>query len=381
MRKLKTVDASDPCSLISPLREAIFDGGPAVMPVPRGPDLNSERLPDVEDEIAVVVQTSGTTNSPKRVAITAEALLANAEAGLEQLDSVGSWLQLLPAHYIAGIQVVVRSILGGTPLNSLRSKRFSIDSMVSEFLDTPSQDFPLYTSMVPAQLSRTISGCTENRDFLKVMKKFQHILVGGQSVPQDVLDQAHNLGLRVTSTYGSSETSGGCVWNGFPIGKTQIAVFDGRIAISGPTLAHSYLNDAIGTAKSFIEIGSTRWFMSDDFGSIDGQGRLTVRGRLDDVIISGGVKVNLAEVENIVRSRFRAEEAIIVASDHAVWGQVPVLVTNADLDLRAVRRHVAKVLGPQARPDRAIMLARLPYLMSGKPDRKLISKLARENRN
>jgi len=381
MRKLNTVDTSDPSSLINPLREAIFDGGPAVMPTSKRSELDSAASFDVEDDIAVVVQTSGTTSSPKRVAITAEALLASAKAGLDQLDYVGAWLQLLPSHYIAGIQVAVRSILGGTPLVSLRSKRFSIDSMVSEFLDTPKQDFPLYTSMVPAQLSRTIRGCRENRDFLRIMKKFEHILVGGQSVPQDLLDQAYNIGLTVTSTYGSSETSGGCVWNGFPIGDTRIAIFDERIAISGPTLAHSYLNDAYGTAKNFVEIGSTRWFMSDDFGSIDEQGRLTVQGRLDDVIISGGLKVNLAEVENIVRTRFCAEEAIIVASDHAVWGQVPVLVTNVDLDLRAVRRHVGKVLGPQARPERVIMLARLPYLISGKPDRKQISKLVRENRN
>lgn len=380
MRKLVELDVSDPRSLIEPLRKAIFDGGPAIMPLPRGSGQEPRSLPFVEDEIAIVVQSSGTTGPPKRVAITADALLANAKAGLEQFDASGGWLQLLPSHYIAGIQVAVRSMLGGVPFSALHPKNFSIDSMVSKFSDIPGHHFPLYTSMVPAQLHRTINVWKENRDFQKLMRRFGHILVGGQLVSQDLLDQARDLGLRVTSTYGSTETSGGCVWNAFPIGDTQVAEFDGRIAISGPALAHSYLEDPDGTAKSFVQIGSTRWFMTDDFGSISKQGRLTVHGRLDDLIISGGVKVNLAEVEKVVRRDFSADEAVVVPSDHVVWGQVPVLVTNADLDLQAVRRLVGEVLGPESRPERVVKVAKLPYLISGKPDRLLLSKLVREGR-
>jgi len=369
MRELLVVDVSDPRSLVEPLRHALFEGGPAVLPRPGGAKITATAPLEVDDEIALVIETSGTTGAPKRVALSAEAVLASARSAVEELGEPGTWLLLLPAHYIAGVQVSARSLVSGTTPVVLHPEPFSTVAMASKAQELLDAGTPLYTSVVPAQLQRILDDAPAMTKLHELMQNFERILVGGQAIPESLLERSAAAGYRVTRTYGSSETAGGCVWDGRAVGDTQIAEFEGRIAIAGPTLAHSYLEDPERTARSFVEREGTRWYLSDDAGVVDEDGVLTIQGRLDDVIVSGGVKVALGRIERWVQSDFHTPDAIVVACEHETWGHVPVVVTTRDLDLTALRLGVGAALGPEARPDRVVKVSDIPLLPSGKPDR------------
>ena len=377
MRELVVVDVSDPRSLIEPLRQALFHGGPAVLPRPGGAKITATAPLEVEDDIALVIETSGTTGAPKRVALSADAVLASARAAVEELGQPGTWLLVLPAHYIAGVQVITRSLVSDTTPVVLHPEPFSTVAMASKAAELREAGTPLYTALVPAQLQRILDDAQAMARLHELMQLFDRVLVGGQAIPGSLLERSAEAGYRVTKTYGSSEPAGGCVWNGRAIGESKVAEFDGRIAISGPTLAHSYLDDPERTARSFVQREGTRWYLSDDAGSIDEQGMLTVHGRLDDVIVSGGVKVALGRVERLVQSDFHAPDAVVVAAEHDTWGHVPVVVTTKDVDLTALRLGIGAALGPESRPDRVVTLPEIPLLPSGKPDRLALTALVK----
>lgn len=378
MRELLVVDVSDPRSLLEPLHRALFEDGPAVLPRPGGAKVTATAPMEVEDEIALVIETSGTTGAPKRVALGAEAVLASARAAVAELGAPGTWLLLLPAHYIAGVQVLVRSLVSETTPVVLHPEPFSSVAMASKADELHERGTPLYTSMVPAQLQRVLDDASTMAKLDQLVQSFERILVGGQSIPQSVIERSAAASYSVTRTYGSSETAGGCVWDGHAIGETTVAEFDGRIALAGPTLAHSYLDDPERTARSFVEREGTRWYLSDDAGSVDEQGMLTIQGRLDDVIVSGGVKVALGRIERLVHRDFSAADAVVVGAEHETWGHVPVVITTKNLDLTALRLGIGAELGPEARPDRVLTIPEIPLLPSGKPDRLALTALAGE---
>lgn len=379
MRELLVVDVSDPNALVEPLRAALFEGGPAVLPRPGGAKLSATAPLEVSDDIALVVETSGTTGAPKRVALSATALLASAEAALVELGGKGQWLQVLPAHYIAGIQVVTRCVLSGTTPVALHPQPFSTVAMADRFtaLTEAAGDHPLFTSVVPAQLRRILDDAPALPGLHQMMQEFGAILVGGQSIPSDIIERSEAAGYRVIRTYGASETAGGCVWNQRPIGASRVAVFDGRLAISGPTLASEYLDNPEATAAAFVEREGARWYMSDDAGHVDSTGLVVVDGRLDDVIVSGGVKVALGVVERLVNAEFPGVDAHVVGAAHEQWGHVPVVIATSEIDVVRLRLAVHRALGPEARPERVIRVARIPLLASGKPDRLALSAIAR----
>lgn len=378
MRELLVVDVSDPAALTEPLRAALFDGGPAVLPRPGGAKMTATAPLEVDDSIALVVETSGTTGAPKRVALSAQAVLAGAQSATAELGGRGQWLQLLPAHYIAGIQVVARSLVSGTTPLGLHPQPFSTVAMAERYpaLQAAAGGLPLFTSMVPAQLRRILDDARALPGLDDMMQSFGAILVGGQAIPSDVLERSRDAGYTVIRTYGSSETAGGCVWNQRPIGATRVAVVDGRLAISGPTLASEYLDDPKGTARVFIEREGTRWYLSDDAGQVDASGLVVVEGRLDDVIVSGGVKVALGAVEKILVAEFPGADVHVVGTGHVEWGHVPVVISTGAVDLGRARLAVQKALGAEARPDRVIQVPTIPLLASGKPDRLALSALA-----
>jgi len=174
--------------------------------------------------------------------------------------------------------------------------------------------------------------------------------------------------VQLTRTYGSSETAGGCVYDGVPIGATQLRLAEGQIEIAGPTLAEGYLLDPERTDAAFIDDETTRWFRTGDLGSIE-NGVLTVTGRLDDVIVSGGVKVSLGELERLLRSETPLTDAVVLPADDARWGQVPVVVSTVDMPLDALRSAASAALGAAAAPARLVVVASIPLLASAKPDR------------
>jgi O-succinylbenzoic acid--CoA ligase len=199
--------------------------------------------------------------------------------------------------------------------------------------------------------------------------------VGGQSIPADLVERSENVGYHVTKTYGSAETSGGCVWDQRPIGDVVVQEIEGRLAVSGPILAHSYLDNEAKTRDSFREIDGVRWYLTDDAGSVDEDGRVHVRGRLDDVIVSGGVKIALGAIETLLHNQLGVTDAVVVGAVNDQWGHVPVVVTTLPLDLAATRTLVGSELGAEARPHRIVKLAEIPLLGSGKPDRWAITQL------
>ncbi len=377
MRPLAVVDVGDPRSLWEPLEQALFGDGPAVLPRPGGARISHTAPLEVEDSVALVIETSGTTGAPKRVGLSAQAVLAGAQMTSAELGGGGTWLLALPAHYIAGVQVCVRAHLAGTTPVFLHPEPFSsiaVAALANE-LAAARATGPVFTSLVPAQLQRLLDDAKDMPVLLSAMQGFDAILVGGQAVPAALLDQARDAGVHVRRTYGSSETAGGCVWDGRPLSGVTLEERDGRIAISGPMLAEGYIDNPVTTAEHFIEDSGTRWYLTDDHGSIDTNGTLAVTGRVDDTIISGGIKVSLADIERVIRDTTEARDAVVVASPDDTWGQVPVLVTTVPVDRDAVRAVLAQQLGVQARIDRVKQVAEIPMLASGKPDRRALTTL------
>jgi len=361
--------------LIDALGEALWRGGPAVFcfdsskpAVLHGP---------VPAEAAVVVETSGTTGTPKQVWLSKDAILSSARTTSRAAGAEGVWWLALPTHYIAGLQVVVRSLLAGyEPVVSPQGLDTvgKLREVLSELREATANDVPLYCSLVPTQLAQLVDAVEAGELEAHDLSLFARILVGGQRIDTRLIERANAVGAVVTRTYGAAETSGGCVWDGEALVEVSLDIVDGRVAISGPMLAGGYLGDDTLSREAFPERGGKRWFLSRDFGSID-DGHLVVNGRMDDVIISGGVKVSLDDVERVVREQAGVSDAIVVSTANSHWGEVPVVVTTTQCDLEQLRIAVREALGPAAQPQSVITLDDIPLLRSGKPDQRAIREL------
>ncbi len=351
--------------VLAALRDALA-GGPALF-VDAG---RATGLPEkVEQRIALVVETSGSTGRPKRVALSADAVLASAAASESALGGPGQWVLAVPTHYIAGLNVLVRSISAGTDPVFLGGDRFTPErfAAAARRLSIPER----FTALVPAQLAVLL----DDREGAAALRDLTAVLVGGQSAPRAVLDHAADQGVHVIRTYGSTETCGGCVYDGSPIGMTDVDVVDGEVWVSGPTLAEGYLGRPDLTDERFPTRDGVRWYATDDTGSWDGK-RLTVTGRRDDVIVSGGVKVSLGEVERLIRERSGVQDAVVVAAADARWGEVPIIVTVAEADFSAAIVAAGLEIRRAARPARVVRIPAMPMLPSGKVDRVAVAALA-----
>ena len=372
-RPLLRVDGGDPLAVTDALRSAL-DGGSAVFPVADASGAATGAPADVADEVALVIETSGSSGRPKRVALSAAALLASAEASAAAIGGSGQWLMALPAHYIAGVNVLVRSIVAGTDPVLMTDGHFD----AHEFAATADrmQERGRYTALVPVQLARVVDASQRDEAVRAAAAGFDRILIGGQAAPRELLDRARVLGLSVTRTYGSSETSGGCVYDGRPIGDTRIAIVGGAVELSGSVLAEGYLHDAERTASAFTVHDDRRWYRTGDLGGLGGDGTLRVTGRADNVIISGGTKVSLDAVERVVRGVSGLEDAVVVSAPSREWGQVPIVVTaSAGATIADLRARVGSELGPAARPASILVIDRIPLLSTGKPDRRAVALL------
>jgi len=367
-RPLDVVNAADPQAVTVALRAALAGDGPAILAHSAVPD----RLPSqVAQRVAVVVETSGSTGRPKRVELTADAMLASAAAAESALDGPGQWLLALPLSYIAGLNVVVRSIVAGT--DAVAMNGFDSGFETGHFITAAGvMRHPVrYTSLVPVQLARLM----DDDAALDVLRRFDRILLGGQAAAPALVARALELGLNLTRTYGSSETSGGCIYDGVPVGDVRVQLVQGRVELSGSVLAEGYLHDPARTAAAFTEHDGRRWFRTDDTGTLSA-GVLAITGRVDDLIVSGGIKVSLAEVELVVRSLPGLHDAVVVPAPSPEWGQVPVVVSTLDASLSELRAAVGAALGRAAAPARILVVGGIPMLSSGKPDRRSLTRLA-----
>jgi o-succinylbenzoate---CoA ligase len=357
--------AADPLTVLEALRDALSGSGPAVLvgdPASAVPTVVAQR-------VVLVVETSGTTARPKRVALSADALLASAAASASAIGGAGQWLLALPTTYIAGLNVLVRSIAAAT--HPLILSEGSFDPREFARLAGRMDADLRFTSVVPTQLARLL----DTPEALPALRRFDRILVGGQSTPETLISRAAELDIALTRTYGSSETAGGCVYDGAPIGNTVIRINQGEIELAGAVLAEGYLDDAERTRAAFADDAGTRWYRTGDSGSVEG-GILSVSGRLDDVIISGGIKVSLAAVERVVRELDGQQDAVVVRATSERWGEVPVVVSSAAIGLDEVREVVRTRLGAPAAPARVIVVDAIPQLTTGKPDRIELQRLA-----
>jgi O-succinylbenzoic acid--CoA ligase len=337
----------------------------AVLPAGAGPADAARAVlrPDepLEPGTDLVVVTSGSTGGGRGVLLSAAALRASATATLARLGGPGSWLLALPASAVGGLQVLVRSALGGREPAVLTRG----ESLGEALTRVPAGD-RRYTALVPTQLRRYLA---EEPDALA---SFDGIVVGGAATDPVLLDRARATGVRVHTSYGMSETAGGCVYGGVPLDGVRVRVAEG-VELSGPVLAHGYRRDPTGTAAAFVD----GWFRTRDAGTVDEGGRLTVHGRLDDVLISGGVNVAPQAVEAALREHPAVADAVVAGRPDPEWGQrVVAAVVPAPgpaPTLGALRGWVTERLGGPSAPRELVLIDAVPILHTGKPDRRAVA--------
>ena len=371
-RQLALVPAAE---LTQDAVRAALDGTTPLAVLPSGPPavVDAARAalrPDepLEPGADLVVVTSGSTGSGRAVLLSAAALRASAAATHARLGGPGSGLLALPVSAVAGLQVLCRSALAGT-----RPERLGADEpLASAVRRMP--DGRRYTSLVPTLLRRYLDAEPD------ALRSFDAVLVGGAATDPGLLVRARQEGVRVVTTYGMTETAGGCVYDGRPLDGVGVRVTDGGgVELAGPTLALGYRLDPAATGDAFAD----GWFRTRDAGSLDAEGRLTVTGRLDDVVISGGVNVAPAAVEAALREHPDVADAVVFGRPDAEWGQRVVAAVvpapGRTPRLASLRPWVTERLGAPAAPRSLHLIAAVPLLHTGKPDRRAVAALPPED--
>jgi o-succinylbenzoate---CoA ligase len=311
----------------------------------------------------LVISTSGSSGAPKQVLLGRAAALASAGASSARLGATGQWLLALPSSYVAGFNVVVRSLLAGHRPAVLGDR-------------TPAEVVTdgAFVSVVPTQLHRWL----DSPDDRAALARCHTVLVGGGPVDASLRARAEEAGVRAVATYGSAETCGGCVYDGLPLDGVGLALAaDGRIRIGGPTLIDGYLEDPAATRTALVD----GWFVTSDAGRLDEDGRLRVLGRVDDMVVSGGVNVPAAAVAARLREHPAVAAAEVVGLPDAEWGNRVVAVLTLvepveTLSLDAARDWVAAVHPRAWAPREVLVVPALPMLANGKVDRLAVRDLA-----
>jgi O-succinylbenzoic acid--CoA ligase len=370
----------DAARLVEPLARALDGTGPAILPLDA--DLPAARMrqlidvfqpnvvidaggeatvrsisPGISPGTAVIITTSGSTGEPKGVELSAGALSHSARASLARVGARPGerWLLCLPPSHVAGVQVLVRSLLSGTE-----------PALAPAAADALAASGCAHISVVPTQLVRLL----DSPGGTAALAGFSSVLVGGAAAGAKALDRARAAGITVVTTYGMSETCGGCVYDGVPLDGVRVRADDeGRLRISGPVLMNRYHGrpDLTRDALDGDE------FVTSDLGSVADDGRVVLRGRADDVINTGGHKVIPGEVAAALSSCPGVREVVVVGRPDPEWGErVTAVVVPADPTdppgLELLRIHVRETLPRYASPSEVELTEAIPVLPSGKPD-------------
>ena len=407
------------------------------------------RIEDPES-IALVVGTSGSTGAPKQTALSVQALRASARATerfFADYPSIGSakqqravsedpaqWLLALPAHYVAGAQVLARSVLAGTTPIVAASVTDGGSFTPEVFLNAAERlsCARRFVSLVPTQVHKLLEAAETNpalgSEIYDALGQFTGILLGGAPASASLLAAARELGLNVVTTYGSAETAGGCIYSGVALPGVRLRVIPedaglldssvagdasaggtpniGRVWLGGEHLASGYMGDSARTASHFfVDAHGCRWYRTDDYGSLtssapnapedEGAPMLNVVGRSDDVIITGGVKVSARAVAAVLESHPAVREAAVMGIPDARWGSaVAAAITlrgasgaqsapdTSGVTCDILREFCTDKLGAAGAPKFLRILADFPTASTGKPDRRAIySMLYREYTN
>jgi len=404
-RPLHAVLLSGPADadlLTEPLARALDGTGPAVLPLDAGvPAARLRQLIDVfqpsviidgegeatvrsspgislgvAPDTAVIITTSGSTGEPKGVELSAAALSHSARATLARLGARPGerWLLCLPPSHVAGLQVLVRSLISGT-------ERAVAPAATADALAASGC---AHVSVVPTQLVRLL----DEPGGVAALAGFSSVLVGGAAAGAAVLDRARAAGINAVTTYGMSETCGGCVYDGVPLDGVGVRSDDeGRLRISGPVLLNRYFGRPDLTAAALVDsdrggvdrggvdqggVDQGAEFVTSDLGRVDG-GRVVIRGRADDVINTGGHKVIPGEVAAALSSCPGVREVVVIGRPDPEWGErvIAVVVPVDPSDppgLELLRIHVRGTLPRYACPSEVVLTEAIPALPSGKPD-------------
>ena len=382
------------------------------------------------ESLALVVGTSGSTGAPKQTALSVRALRASAQATerfFADYPSSGSskprrvvsedpaqWLLALPAHYVAGAQVLARSVLAGTTPVVAASVTDGGSFTPEVFLNAAERlsCARRFVSLVPTQVHKLLEAAEASpalgSEIYDALGQFTGILLGGAPASASLLAAARELGLNVVTTYGSAETAGGCVYSGVALPGVRLRVIPedagladspvvagaeaaGRIWLGGEHLASGYMGDSARTASHFfVDAHGCRWYRTDDYGSLvppapntpedDGAPALSVLGRSDDVIITGGVKVSSHAVAAVLESHPAVREAAVAGVPDARWGAAVI----AAVTLRNLPEHYGAdaaetagqlqqlcgaQLGAAGVPKVVRIVPDFPAASTGKPDR------------
>jgi O-succinylbenzoic acid--CoA ligase len=350
--------------------ESAWRAGHAVLPLdPSAPARAREAVvaamgadQPVDDDVALVIATSGSTGEPKGVELTHAALEAanHAVHGRIGVEPDDVWLSCLPWHHVGGLQVMLRARRFGIPL--VVHERFEVARFAAAEATL--------VSLVPAQLVTLLD---EGVD----LSRFRVILLGGAAASEDLLQRARQTGAPIVTTYGMSETAGGCVYDGAPLDGVDVAIRpDGRIALRGPMLMKGYRLRPDLSAEA-IEDG---WLITNDLGHLDGDGRLLVLTRVDDVIITGGENVAAGAVAKELRRHAAIADAEVVGAPDERWGQRVVAVVVSRVEpppsLTELREWCRGGLPRHALPTGLVVVTAMPRLSSGKVDRLALRRMA-----
>jgi O-succinylbenzoic acid--CoA ligase len=346
-REVRTVDpAWSLGELMARIAKALVSDGPALA-------LTEIAATEVSPKTALIVRTTGSSGAPKDIELSASALLSSARASNKFLSAKfgATWSLLLPLNHIAGINVLIRSLeLGTTPTN-----------LIGFSGKYPKVDF---TAIVPTQLYRALHG---DENLLQHLQSARAVLVGGAALTTQLRSDAVALDINVIETYGSTETSGGCVYDGVPLDGVEIKVADnGQIAIRGRVLAQNLVdNDG--------------WYFTSDAGRIE-NGKLIVEGRIDEVVITGGENVSLTAIERVITQRLPNIQVAAFPVPHPEWGQaIHLAIAGSEgTDENAIQEVLVREIGIAAKIKGFHYLSELPLKGIGKIDRVTLGRLINE---
>lgn len=345
----------------------------------------------------IIVQTSGSTTgqgnlvglSPTNVLSSALATLVTladqpppttlAPATLDAARSAlppaaqATWVTGLPVHHIAGLQVLTRSLLADTEPIIVNTAAGFDPAALAAAAERHDGATRLYTSLVPTQLREVVADPALAR---RIGERFDAILVGGAALPPATARAAAQAGLNIVRTYGMSETGGGCVYDGRALPGVQVSLTDvdahgvGLIRLAGAMVVDGYLTDATPTNPRH-RLGHS--ILTSDLGELTG-GVLSVIGRADDVIITGGANVSPQAVEQLLSDA--GLEGIIVGVPDPRWGERLTFVTTTPGTTLDQVRAALGTRPAEQRPRALVTLPALPERGPGKIDRRRIASLA-----
>ncbi len=344
--------------LMARIAKTLVSDGPALAFSPTA-------FTQVPPRISAVVKTTGSSGVSKEVGLSSTALLASAKASNKFLGAEfgNTWSLFLPLTHIAGVNVLIRSLELGTEPIDLRD-------FEGEY---PHADF---TAIVPTQLFRALNG--DDR-LLRHLQGAKAVLVGGAALASDLHLQAEAAGIKLVTSYGSSETSGGCVYNGSPLEGIEVEITPERkIAIKGAMLATTYLGAETLWETNF----NNGWYLTSDYGRIE-NGKLVVEGRIDDVIISGGENISLSAIESALHAHYPHKTFAAFSVKDSEWGDALHVAVAGDgfPAEQEINNYLIEQFGVQSKPKGYLYLPELPLMGIGKVDRKKLQELFMEAPN